>query len=360
MAEDSGDKTEAPTPRRREEAREQGNVARSADLSAAAMLLGALVLLNWFGGGLFAALTVCVRQMLGSASMSSLDGSRFAAEGILALLLIIGRAVLPLMLGVVLIALVANIAQVGLHLTPAKLKPDFGALNPLRGLGRLFERRSLVVLVMGVLKMTLVALAAYSAVHGRLAQIVTIERLTSMQMLKLGGDMLFSIGIRVGVLLLVLAIIDYAWQRWQLEQGLRMTKQEVKDEMRRMEGDPKLKQRRRQIAMQLAQKKLKKDVPTADVVITNPTEFAIALKYDAATMHAPRVIAKGQGFMARRIRELAIAAGVPILERKPLARALYKLVDVGHEIPEEFYSAVAEILAYVYELTGKVRARQTV
>jgi flagellar biosynthetic protein FlhB len=358
MAEDFSDKTEAPTPRRREEAREQGNVARSADLSAAAMLLGALLLLNWFGSGLFAALSAAVRQMLGSASMSNLD-SRIAGEGILALLLVIGRAVFPLMLGVVLIALAANIAQVGLHLTPAKLKPDFGSLNPLRGLGRLFERRSLVALLMGVLKMTLVALAAYSAVHGRLGQIVAIERLTSLQMLKLGGDMLFSIGIRVGVLLLVLAIIDYAWQRWQLEQGLRMTRQEVKDEMRRMEGDPRLKQRRRQIALQIAQKKLKKDVPTADVVITNPTEFAIALKYDAATMHAPRVIAKGQGYMARRIRELAIAAGVPILERKPLARALYRLVDVGHEIPEEFYSAIAEILAYVYELTGRVRARQT-
>jgi flagellar biosynthetic protein FlhB len=127
--------------------------------------------------------------------------------------------------------------------------------------------------------------------------------------------------------------------------------------MRRMEGDPKIKARRRQIAMQMAQKKLKKDVPTADVVITNPTEFAVALKYEEGSMHAPRVIAKGQGLMAKRIRELAIEAGIPILERKPLARALYRLVEVGQEIPEEFYSAVAEILAYVYELTGKVKRK---
>src|SRR5207302_7070470 len=147
-----------------------------------------------------------------------------------------------------------------------------------------------------VLKMTLVAVAAYSAVHGRLNQIVSVVQLSHLQIFKLGGELLFGIGLRVGLLLLVLALIDYAWQRWQLEQSLRMTKQEVKDEMRRMEGDPKLKQRRRQIAMQLAQKKLKKDVPTADVVITNPTEFAIALKYDAATMHPPRVIAKAQGY----------------------------------------------------------------
>jgi len=137
-----------------------------------------------------------------------------------------------------------------------------------------------------------------------------------------------------------------------------MTKQEVKEEMRRMEGDPKIKQRRRQIAIQIHQRRLKKEVPTADVIVTNPTEFAIALKYDSKTMHAPRVVAKGQGYIAQRIREIAIEHGIPILERKPLARALYKMVEVGQEIPEQFYSAVAEILAYVYELSGKMK-RQT-
>jgi flagellar biosynthetic protein FlhB len=165
---------------------------------------------------------------------------------------------------------------------------------------------------------------------------------------------------RVGVALLVLAILDYAVHRYQLEKQLKMSKQEVKEEMRRMEGDPKIKQRRRQVAMQIANQRLKKDVPTADVVVTNPTEFAVALKYDQGAMHAPRVIAKGRGEMARRIREIAIASGVPILERKPLARALFKLVEVGQEIPEQFYAAVAEILAYVYELSGKARPRAAV
>ena len=139
-----------------------------------------------------------------------------------------------------------------------------------------------------------------------------------------------------------------------------MTNQEVKEEMRRMEGDPKIKQRRRQVAIQMLKRKLKKDVPTADVVVTNPTEFAVALKYDAQSMHAPKVIAKGQGLLAQHIREIAIAAGVPILERKPLARALYKMVEVGQEIPEHFYAAVAEILAYVYELSGKAKRKQAV
>jgi flagellar biosynthetic protein FlhB len=359
MAEDFGDKTEAPTAKRREQAREEGSVARSADLTAAALLIGGLVLLKWYGGGLMSAMSAIVRHMLGEGSLASLD-AHSASESIPAMLAIVGRAMLPLFLGIVIIAIAANVAQVGFHISTAKLRPNLGALNPLRGLGRLFKGNSLVHLLLGILKLALVTLAAYSAVHGRIAQVIAIQNLSQTEMLQLGGEVLFSIGIRVGLVLLILAILDYAWQRWELEKSLKMTKQEVKDEMRNMEGDPKLKQRRRQVAMQIAQRKLKKDVPTADVVVTNPTEFAIALKYDSATMHAPRVIAKGQGLIAQRIREIAIEAGVPILERKPLARALYKLVEVGQEIPEEFYSAVAEILAYVYELTGKVRRKVSV
>jgi len=206
--------------------------------------------------------------------------------------------------------------------------------------------------------MLMVGLVGYSAVHGRIEQIISVQQLSFLQIFGLGAGIVFSIIVRVAVLLLVLAIIDYCWQRYRLEKQLKMTKQEVKEEMRRMEGDPKIKQRRRQIAIQMITQRFKKDVPTADVVVTNPTEFAVALKYDQTTMHAPRVIAKGQGYLAMKIREIAIAHGVPILERKPLARALYKLVDIGHEIPEQFYSAVAEILAYVYELSGKLKQRK--
>jgi flagellar biosynthetic protein FlhB len=159
-------------------------------------------------------------------------------------------------------------------------------------------------------------------------------------------------------MLLILALIDYAYQRHRIEQELKMSKQEVKEEMRRMEGDPKIKMRRRQLAMQAAAQRLKKDVPTADVVVTNPTEYAVALKYDPKMMNSPRVIAKGRDLMAKRIREIAIANGIPILERKPLAQALFKLVEVGHEIPEQFYAAVAEILAYVYDLGGKIKLRK--
>jgi flagellar biosynthetic protein FlhB len=359
MAEEGGEKTEAPTPKRREEAREQGSVARSPDLNAAVVLLGALLLLHWYGGGLFQALQTVVQHMLSRDSFAQMDPHHLL-DTTVPQLMTIARAMAPLMLGIIVLAVLANIAQVGWHLTPSRLAPNFAALNPMTGLERLLKRRGIVALAMGILKMTLVGLMAYSAIHSRIDLIVHVEQLTFLQAFGLAGQMIFDIGMRVGVLLLVLAVFDYLWQRRQLEQSLKMSKQEVKEEMRRMEGDPKVKQRRRQIANQLAHKRLKKTVPTADVVVTNPTEFAVALKYDSATMAAPRVVAKGQGLMAARIRELAVEAGIPILERKPLARALYKMVEVGQEIPEEFYSTVAEILAYVYELTGKVRRRVAV
>src|SRR6185312_881518 len=250
--------------------------------------------------------------------------------------------------------------QVGFYFSATRLQPNLAALNPFRGFGRIFSSRSPMTLLLGIGKMLVLSLVAYSAVHSRLSELLRVQGLGFVQIFGLGAALVYSIAIRVGIAMLVLAIIDYAYQRYRIENELKMTKQEVKEEMRRMEGDPKMKQRRRQVAIQMLKRKLKKDVPTADVVVTNPTEFAVALKYDAQSMHAPRVIAKGQGLIAQHIREIAIAAGVPILERKPLARALYKMVEVGQEIPEQFYSAVAEILAYVYELSGKAKRKQAV
>jgi flagellar biosynthetic protein FlhB len=186
---------------------------------------------------------------------------------------------------------------------------------------------------------------------------VLSQQLSFEQVFALGGDVIFSIAVRIGTVLFVLAGADYAWQRYRFEKQLKMTKQEVKDEMRSMEGDPHVKQRRRQLALAALKERLKTDVPKADVVVTNPTEFAIALRYDPDQMAAPRVVAKGQGVIAARIREIALESGVPILERKPLARALYKLCDVGQEVPEQFFSAIAEILAYVYELNGRFKAK---
>ena len=359
MAEENGDKTEAPTPRRRQEAREQGNVARSQDLSAAVLLLGMLMLLNWYGDGVVKALRAVMGQTLEADSLADLTPAGAIRDAVKSFTHV-GMSLMPLFVGGMLIAIAVNLAQVGLHLNTKKLQPNLAALNPIKGLGKLFGGgRGKAQVVISLLKLILVTWTAWSAVGGRIGQIVTAQSLELLPAFALGCELVWDIGIRIGVVLLILALIDYAYQRWRIEQQLKMTKHEVKEEMKRMEGDPKIKSRRRQFALQLLQQKLKKDVPIADVIVTNPTHYAIALKYDAGRNGAPRVIAKGQDFIALRIREIATQAGVPILERPPLARALYKMVDVGHEIPEQFYAAVAEILAYVYELTGKVKRKQS-
>ena len=352
MAEDAGDKTEAPTPRRRIEAREQGNIARSHDLSSAVLMLGMLVMLNWYGQGLVQALRGIMDRMLSASSMRDFNPNN-AAHGFAGAIMQVGGALAPIFIGAIILMVVVNVAQVGLNFSTKRLQPNLAALNPLRGAGKLFKGQNWVQFVMNLLKLFLVGWVAYGAVSGRIGEIAMAQALDFNQIFNLGATMVYSIGIRIGTVLLVLAILDYVYQRFRVEKELKMTKQEVKEEMRRMEGDPKIKQRRRQIAMQQKVQRLKKDVPTADVVVTNPTHYAVAVKYDPDGMISPKVVAKGQDFLALRIREIAAEAGVPILERPPLARSLYRLVEVGQEIPEDFYAAVAEILAYVYELTGK-------
>ena len=330
MAEDDmGDKTEAPTARRRQEAREQGNIARSSDLSAAALLVSGLLLVKSFGPKLVIALKALVTQMLSLTSHSEID-IRQLGPLLMHAIGVIAVAVAPLMVGIVLIAILSNVAQTGLVFSTTKLTPNFAALNPTRGFSKLFSKgQGTVRFVMSVLKLFLVGLTAYSAVHGRLLSIVLSSQLPFSEVFALASTVVYAIALRVGLLLLVLAILDYAYQRYHMEQELKMSKQAIKEEMKRMDGDPRIKARRRQIAMQQLRERLKNDVPKADVIVTNPTEFAVALKYDADSMNAPRVVAKGQGFIAARIRELAIANGIPILERKPLARALYKICKGG-------------------------------
>lgn len=355
MAESSGDKTEQPTARRRTEARQQGNIARSHDLTSAMLLIGALYLLKWFGPKLIFTLRDVVAQALGRRSLS--DFSAAGAGNLMSQSVgEVSIALAPLFAGAALIAIVANVLQVGFNFTPQRLAINFAALSPVRGFNKMFSYgQGGLQLLMNLLKVVLVGSVAWSAVGGRLEQIISVQRLSFLQIFALGADVVFNICLRVGVLLLVLAILDYVYQRFRVEKSLKMTKQEVKDEMRSMEGDPIMKQRRKQVAVQRHMQRLKNDVPKADVVVTNPTHYAVALKYEESKMCAPKLVAKGMDFMAQRIRELAVEAGVPIIERPPLARAIYRMVDVGEEIPEEFYAAVAELLAYVYELTGKMR-----
>ncbi len=344
------DRTEDPTPRRRQEAREEGNVARSGDLTATALLVGLLLLLWPLGPRMLESWRQATLMLFGRDELARHDPGQLVQT-----LKDLGfRLAAPLALfaaGVVGIAVVVNLAQVGFLYAPKKLSPKADALDPIKGFGRIFgSARSYVGLLMNLGKMGLAAAVAWYAIEAELPRIVGLAALELGPGAAAGARIVFGIAIKVALVLLVLAIIDYGYQRYSHEQQLKMTKQQVKEEMRNMEGDPHVKARRRQIAVQRAMQRIKSDVPGADVVVTNPTHYAVAIKYDESTMRAPRVVAKGADLLAGRIRELALANGVPIVERPPLARALFQTVEVGKEIPEDFYAAVAELLAYVYQL----------
>jgi len=353
MAESGGEeKTEQPTQRRRDEAREEGNIPKSQDLTAAVSLLAAVVLLDLFGMRIMTGL----KQSL-VASLTAQHTSNPTQLGEFPALLryaghLLNESVMLLMLCIMLAGVVALVGQVGFVITPKPLQPSFSKLSPIKGVINLFNLRALMRLVMSLGKILLIAAVAAFAIWRDLPWILHLGRLSVAGAFFGAAEMVYHLALQIVALLLILAIIDYVYQRWQHEQDLKMTKKEVKDEMKRMEGDPMVKQRRSRVAKQLAQQRQAQEVPDSDVVVTNPTHLAVALKYDSSTMQAPKVVAKGADHMAMRIRRIAAEHEIPIVERKPLAQALYQHIEVGNEIPPEHYAAVAEILAYVYRVSG--------
>lgn len=352
MPAEAGEKTEPATPRRRNEARGRGQVARSQDLVAAVLLLAGLVTLRYMGPDIW--------NGMGALLVAALDfqgGVQAGDTVVLSVALFLRAAVLmlPFFVIIAISAIVISYLQIGWLFTFSPVRPAFGKLDPIQGLQRLLSARSMMATAIGVGKVLIILFVAYGAVWGALPSVVHAANIGAVETVSLCGQLVFSIGVRAAIALLALGLLDWWWQRHRFERDLRMTKEEVKDELRSMEGDPVVKRRQRQLQMQLATQRLRRDVPRADVVVTNPTHYAVALAYDSETMPAPKLIAKGADELALRIREIAKEFGVPIVERKPLARALYETVQVGHFIPEEFYRAIAELLAYVYELSGRIR-----
>jgi flagellar biosynthetic protein FlhB len=349
MPDEFGERTEPATPRRRIEARQRGQVPRSHELTTAMLLLGLLLLLKYFGPGVWHTLLSIVYRGL---STGQTDRGQLApfSRGVA---LDAFRAVAPLLGIAFILALAVTAAQVGWLVTLHPLTPSLAKINPLNGLRRMFSSRSLVTLAINTVKLALVAAVAWLTISGQIHAILAAIDTDHAVLLARAADLTYTLGVRLALLLVVLAIIDYVYQRYRHERDLRMTKEEVKEELRRMEGDPILKRRRRQVQMQLAMQRVRSAVPQADVVVTNPTHLAIAIQYDADKMNAPVVVAKGADYLALRIRELAAAHGIPMVERPTLARLMYDAVEVGKEVPSRFYQAIAEILAYVYELTGR-------
>ncbi len=356
MAEETGDKSQEATPHRRQQAREEGQVAHSQDLGSAISLLGGLLILAMAGPPLVEWLAGLLTRQLGGDPWLSSDAP-FLIERWYELTYGLGKVLLPVLGMAMLLAITVHLLQVGPMFLPEKLIPDFSRLDPLQGMGRLFSLPNVVRLSFGIFKVGIIGVVALFAIYKRREEILGLSALDIAQIAWFTWDMCFWTCAKIGLALLALAILDYAFQWWQHEQDMKMTPQEVREEMRNLQGDPQVMARRRAVQRQLSLNRLSKAVPKADVVVTNPTELAVALQYDSATMAAPVVVAKGAGLMAARIRRLALENGVPIVEKKPLAQALYREVDINHPVPNELYAAVAEVLAYVYQLKGKALSK---
>lgn len=352
MADEMAERTEDPTAKRLSQARADGNVARSQELASALMLLA---------GTLLTAATIIpmlwrFKSIVAAALSDDMLGNPVMARDALALIEFVAiaaaRITLPLLLVVAVAAYIIQFLQVGWLFTTRPLVPSLGKLNPMKGFKRLFDLNAMFKTGLAVVKTAVIVAMVVATIYQYRTEIVTLPYFSPAQVLAKGGLMMLDLALRLVAVLLLLGLLDYLYQRWKHKQDLKMTKQEVKDELKQMEGDPLVKRRRARMAYQIALQRVNAAVPRADVVVSNPEHISVAIKYDADRMNAPIVVAKGADFLALRIRQIALINGIPIVQRPPLARALYRQVEVGQEIPPDFYHAVAEILAYVYQLSG--------
>jgi len=350
MAEESfQEKTEQATPKRREDARKKGQVVRSAELSSVAILMMGLLALWGLGGYMYDRLSGLMIEMFTSGVTMNIDPltvqpyiSRWVSQFV--------AIVAPIVVILVVAAVGINVSQVGVLFTGKPLEPKAERISPLSGVKRIFSKKGLVELAKGLFKIAIVALITYWTLEAEADTLLALVDMTIGQILGLGAEIVLDLGFRVALVLLLMAVLDYAFQRWDYENNLKMTKQELKEEQKQQEGDPVLRSRVRSLQRDMSRQRMMSDVGESDVVVTNPTHLAIALKYDPASMVAPIVLAKGQRLVAQKIKELAREAGVPVVENKPLARALFKAVQVGQEIPEDLFRATAEVLAFVFQM----------
>lgn len=352
MGEQFGEKTHDATPHRRQQARDEGQVPRSQDLTSAITLIVAIWLLMTLGKTVIAFLGSFTEQQLGAAPVWQMD-IETATTIWNRTLLDLGRTLVPVMGLLMLAAVLSNLGQSGLLFLPQKVAFNSNHINPLKGLQRIFALSNVMRTLFGIFKILLIVVVAAASLWNEIETILGASGMDALQLSSYIVEVTLWTCLKIGVALLILALLDYAYQRWKHEQDLKMTNQEMREEMKTLQGDPQIIARRRQAQRQMALNRMSSAIPKADVVVTNPTELAIAIQYDMEKMIAPVVVAKGAGVVAQRIRRLALENNIPIVERKELARFLYKEVEVNGAIPPERYAAVAEVLRYVYDLQGK-------
>ena len=361
FAEDANgaEKTEQPTAKKLDDARKEGQVAKSQEIATAFSLLALFLILRFgygFMGENFVGIFGRVYDNIPNIARTY-DGhlpwayiTSTLNNAMLTMLLLCA----PFFLIGFLIAFLSDIVQVGFKPTSKPLQPKLSKLNPISGMKKIFSTRKLFELAKSILKLLVMAVVIYSFFIGRDESLFLLYDMPLRQAIGLMGNLIFDLGLRIAIAYMIIALADLIYQRRKFNKDMMMTKQEVKDEFKNSEGDPAVKSAQRRRMMQASQRRMMQQLPQADVVITNPTHYAVAIKYDAEEQEAPMVIAKGADYLAQRIKETARENGVEIVENKPLARMLYANVEVGELVPPELYKAVAEVLAYVYHLQGKV------
>jgi len=341
------EKTEQPTPKRKEEARKKGQVARSQEVNTAFMLLAGALMLMATGPSLFGTIHGLGTEIFGNVSSYQINPESLPGLSWSGALQIFG-ALFPFFAVMVVVGLVVNFGQVGIRVAEGALTPKWEKLNFFKGMKQLFSN-AVFELLKNLFKMLVVTSVAFFVMKSHLKEFFLLGDRGVAGIVNFVGDVGFELFGKVVIAITIIAVADYIYQRYKHNKELKMTKQEVKEEHKQTEGDPQVKSRIRQQMQELSRSRMMQEVPEADVVITNPTHYAVAIKYEAAEMEAPRVLAKGMRKIAQRIKEVAREHDIPVVENPPLARSLYEMVEVGDEIPAKFYRAIAEILAQIYQ-----------
>lgn len=357
MAEDQEERTEEATEARREEFRKRGQVAMTRELSTAVFFLISAGLIYVLGKFFLQNINEVFTQSMGGEFIQKIrEGHVSEVLGNIGYKIIILTA--PLFFISMIIGVVSQVLQTGFLQVEDALTPNFNKLNPLNSLGRIFSLKGVIELLKSTLKLTVISFIMYSLLKSEIRQIPYLSGFSIEQLLSYVGGIVYKLLIGTGTFMLVLAVADYFFQKWQLEKEMMMTKQEIKEEHKSRDGDPLIKARIRKVQKEIANRKMMTEVPKADVIITNPTHIAVAVRY-SDKLPAPQMIAKGADFMAEKIKEIARENQIPIIENKPLARTIFKTMKVGQVIPRELFVAVAEVLSYVYRLRGKKRKSKT-
>lgn len=354
-----GEKTEPATEKKLQDARKEGQVAKSREIANGLGLLSLFLILRFYMGTMgtrflemFYASYNSIPETLTfwNGNMPQSEIRLLFNQLMVDILLIIA----PVLLIGCVVAFLSDVVQVKWQVTGKPLKPKFSKLNPINGFKKIFSVNSLVELVKSIAKIVLIIYIVYSYLKDKTELLYSLYDMPLMQAISLAGEMVTDLGMRIAAVYMVIALLDYIYQKFKFSQDMRMTKQEIKDEFKQSEGDPQVKGRIRQKMREASQRRMMQDLPRADVVITNPTHYAVAIQYDPDVAEAPVVLAKGADHLAARIKEAAKENHIEIVENKPLARMLYANVEVGQMVPPELYQAVAEVLAFVYKLQGKI------